>query len=106
MGKAAGGGSPEQPRYSSYLLNMEPVKRAERVDAHKERIFHGHDYSQQEFLKFVLDHYVARGVTELDTAKLPQLIELKYHSLGDAVQELGPAGKIREVFVGFQQHLY
>lgn len=51
-------------------------------------------------------HYVARGVVELDTNKLPQLIELKYHSMGDAVKELGPAGKIREVFVGFQQHLY
>jgi len=87
-------------------FNMAPVTRAERVDAHKERIFRGHDYRQQEFLKFVLDHYIARGVSELDTGKLPQLIELKYHSLGDAVQELGPAGKIREVFVGFQQYLY
>jgi len=87
-------------------FNMAPVTRAERVDAHKERILRGHDYRQQEFLKFVLDHYIARGVSELDTGKLPQLIELKYHSLGDAVQELGPAGKIREVFVGFQQYLY
>jgi len=87
-------------------FNMAPVTRAERVDAHRARIFHGHGYQQQEFLSFVLDHYVAQGVGELDMAKLPQLIELKYHSLGDAVRELGPAGKIREVFVGFQQHLY
>jgi len=54
----------------------------------------------------VLDHYVARGVGELSTDKLPQLIELKYHSLGDAVRELGPAGQIREVFVEFQRYLY
>ncbi|MFO8155670.1 MAG: type I restriction-modification enzyme R subunit C-terminal domain-containing protein, partial [Thiohalospira sp.] len=87
-------------------FNMAPVTRAERVDAHKARILHGHDYRQREFLSFVLDHYVARGVSELDMAKLPQLIELKYHSLGDAVQELGPAGRIREVFVDFQQYLY
>lgn len=52
------------------------------------------------------DHYVACGVGELDTAKLPQLIELKYHSMGDAVRELETAGKIREVFVGFQARLY
>jgi type I restriction enzyme, R subunit len=45
-------------------------------------------------------------VGELDTDKLPKLIELKYHSLNDAMQELGPTGNIREVFVGFQQHLY
>ncbi|MCG5509126.1 EcoAI/FtnUII family type I restriction enzme subunit R [Ectothiorhodospira lacustris] len=87
-------------------FNMAPVSRAERVDAHKERIFHGHDYRQREFLRFVLDHYVAQGVSELDTAKLPQLIELKYHSVGDAVRELGPVGNIREVFVDFQQYLY
>lgn len=87
-------------------FNLAPVTRAERVDSHREAIFRGHDFRQQEFLRFVLDHYVARGVRELDTDKLPQLIELKYHSMGDAVKELGPAANIREVFVGFQRHLY
>ncbi|MEX1215239.1 EcoAI/FtnUII family type I restriction enzme subunit R [Saccharospirillum sp.] len=87
-------------------FNQAPVTRAERVDSHRAAIFQGHDYQQQDFLRFVLDHYVARGVGELSTDKLPQLIELKYHSLGDAVRELGPAGQIREVFVEFQQHLY
>ena len=65
-----------------------------------------YDYRQHEFLKFVLDHYVQRGVTELDPDKLPQLIELKYHTVRDAVSELGPVGNIREVFVGFQRNLY
>ncbi|MCC5868061.1 MAG: DEAD/DEAH box helicase family protein [Gammaproteobacteria bacterium] len=87
-------------------FNMAPVTRAERVDARKPRIFEGREYRQQEFLRFVLDHYVARGVGELDTDKLPQLIELKYHSVSDAVRELGPVGNIREVFEGFQRHLY
>jgi type I restriction enzyme R subunit len=87
-------------------FNQPPVTRAERVDSHREAIFHGHDYRQQDFLRFVLDHYVARGVGELSPDKLPHLIELKYHSLGDAVRELGPASDIREVFVEFQQHLY
>ena len=54
----------------------------------------------------MLGHYVAQGVSELDPDKLPQLIELKYHSLGDAVAELGPVGRIREVFVEFQCYLY
>jgi len=87
-------------------FNQPPVTRAERVGLRQETIFLGRDYQQTEFLQFVLDHYVARGVGELDTDKLPQLIELKYHSLGDAIRELGPAGKIREVFIDFQQHLY
>ena len=87
-------------------FNMAPVTRAVRVAAHQARILQGHDYRQQDFSRFVLGHYVARGVGELDTAKLPQLFELKYQSLGDAVADLGPAGKIYEVFVGFQQYLY
>ncbi|MGM0564571.1 MAG: EcoAI/FtnUII family type I restriction enzme subunit R [Pseudomonadota bacterium] len=87
-------------------FNQPPVTRAERVESHREAIFQGHDYPQKEFLRFVLDHYVARGVEELSTDKLPQLIELKYHSLGDAINELGPANQIREVFVEFQQNLY
>ena len=87
-------------------FHQAPVTRAERVDSRRAVILEGHDYRQCDFLRFVLDHYVARGVGELSTDKLPQLIELKYQSLGDAVNELGPAGQIREVFVGFQQHLY
>ncbi|HKK87981.1 MAG TPA: type I restriction-modification enzyme R subunit C-terminal domain-containing protein, partial [Saprospiraceae bacterium] len=85
---------------------LPPETRAERVETRQAEIFKGRDYRQQEFLSFVLGHYVARGVEELDPAKLPQLIELKYHSVGDAVAELGPPDNIREVFVEFQQYLY
>ncbi|MEX1080965.1 MAG: hypothetical protein WEC99_03000 [Halofilum sp. (in: g-proteobacteria)] len=38
--------------------------------------------------------------------KLPRLIELKYHSVGDAVRELGNVADIRTAFVDFQQRLY
>ena len=88
-------------------FNQPPLSRAERVESHRATIFsHYKDYPQQEFLQFVLGHYVERGVGELDLEKLPQLIELKYHSLHDAVNELGEVKHIREVFVGFQQDLY
>ena len=61
---------------------------------------------QQEFLDFVLEQYVKSGVGELDRSKLPQLLELKYHDLRDAVAELGSVGTIGEVFIGFQEYLY
>jgi type I restriction enzyme R subunit len=83
-----------------------PQTRAERVDSRRARIIDGYDYHQQEFLRFVLDHYVAGGVEELGLDKLGPLIELKYHSIGDAVAELGNVTSIREVFVGFQERLY
>jgi type I restriction enzyme R subunit len=87
-------------------FDLPPITRAERVEAHRNDIFHNSEYKLHEFLSFVLGHYVARGVRELDTDKLPQLIELKYHSVSDAVKELGSTENIRQVFVAFQQHLY
>jgi type I restriction enzyme R subunit len=83
-----------------------PISRAERVESHRTMIFEGIDYAQKQFLEFVLDHYVDRGVNELDPDKLPHLIDLKYHSVRDAVRELGSVAGIRQVFVDFQRKLY
>jgi len=91
----------------SYIaFNFSPISREERVGSHKTAIFEHYNDKQQQFLSFVLDHYVAQGVSELDVEKLPELIELKYHTPSDAVAELGSVGVIRETFVGFQRYLY
>ena len=83
-----------------------PVTREERVNSHKERIFERYADKQQQFLSFVLGHYISQGVDELNQDKLPGLLALKYHSVGDAVAELGSVAEIRDVFIGFQEHLY
>ena len=83
-----------------------PISRRERVMAHKGLIFSRYTGKQQDFLDFVLDQYIQQGVGELDQDKLPQLLELKYHDLRDAVADLGSVSNIRSVFIGFQQHLY
>ena len=82
------------------------ITREERVENHKGRILQRYPDKQQEFLAFVLDHYITQGVGELDQEKLPDLLELKYHSVGDAVAALGSVAEIRGVFIGFQEHLY
>jgi type I restriction enzyme R subunit len=84
----------------------QPISRRERVLAHKSLIFSRYIGKQQEFLDFVLDQYIKEGVRELDQDKLPQLLELKYHDLRDAVVELGSVNDIRRVFIGFQEYLY
>ncbi|MBZ9628145.1 DEAD/DEAH box helicase family protein [Psychroflexus sp. CAK1W] len=61
---------------------------------------------QQDFLNFVLEQYVKEGVNELDEAKLPDLLELKYEAITDAKRELGDIKSIRETFIDFQEHLY
>ena len=83
-----------------------PISRRERVLAHKSLIFSRYIGKQQEFLDFVLEQYIKAGVRELDRSKLPQLLELKYHTVRDAVEEIGSVANISEVFIGFQQYLY
>ena len=82
------------------------ISRAERVRDRKPLIFANYTEKQQAFLKFVLDQYIKAGVGELDRAKLPQLLELKYQALKDAVADLGSISEISQVFIDFQQHLY
>ncbi|MFC1544593.1 EcoAI/FtnUII family type I restriction enzme subunit R [Gemmatimonadota bacterium] len=82
------------------------ISREERVDTHKGIIFSRYADKQQEFLYFVLDQYVNQGVGELDEEKLPNLLELKYKAINDAIAELGSVSDIRKVFIGFQEYLY
>jgi type I restriction enzyme R subunit len=86
---------------------MAPLTRAERAD--HARVYINSEFSakQQAFLEFVLQHYVAVGVEELDQEKLTPLLRLKYHnSISDAVADLGEPEEIGQVFAGFQKHLY
>ena len=80
--------------------------RAERVQRQKPVIDAQYDDKQREFIDFVLAQYVGEGVGELAISKLPDLIDLKYHGIQDAVQVLGSVQNIREVFIGFQERLY
>jgi type I restriction enzyme, R subunit len=80
--------------------------REDRVITRRGAIYSHYTDKQQAFLDFVLEQYVREGVGELDEAKLPHLIELRYHGVADAVADLGRVPEIRELFIGFQQHLY
>ncbi|MFH2049512.1 MAG: type I restriction-modification enzyme R subunit C-terminal domain-containing protein, partial [bacterium] len=61
---------------------------------------------QRIFLDFVLKQYVDSGVEELDDAKLPELLTLKYKAISDAKRQLGDIQTIRNTFIGFQIYLY
>jgi type I restriction enzyme R subunit len=90
--------------YIAFALS--PISRQERADASRPFIAARYDPKLQAFLDFVLSQYVQEGVGELDQAKLPHLLELRYRAISDAASELGGVAKIREAFVGFQAHLY
>ena len=62
--------------------------------------------AQQEFLNFVLVQHVRAGSDELDTQKLPDLLELKFGSVSDANPAIGNIPEIRDMFIGMQSTLY
>ena len=90
--------------YIAFALPV--ISRTERVENSRPAIFRFCSERENEFLAFILDHYIAQGVSELDREKLPGLLELKYHSVNDAMDVLGSVAEIQEMFVGFQGCLY
>ena len=82
------------------------VTREVRAARAKTQITSMFTMKQQVFLDFVLQHYVAVGVEELDQEKLSPLLKLKYHAITDAVADLGQPEEIGKIFAGFQQYLY
>jgi len=85
---------------------LPPLTREDRASKAKVVLPDHFNSKQQVFLDFVLSQYVQVGVQELAKEKLSDLLKLKYSALNDAVAELGPAHEIREMFGGFQKHLY
>jgi type I restriction enzyme R subunit len=84
-----------------------PRTREERAVQAKAGIYTRYPSNRQlDFLEFVLGHYVAEGVEELDLEKLTPLLRLKYHAISDAAADLGSVEEIRGLFVGFQKFLY
>lgn len=83
-----------------------PITRLQRVDGARTNIYALLSHDQRDFLDFVLSKYVESGVEELDESKLPNLLELKYHSVHDGVEVLGDVPQIRSTFIDFQKHLY
>ena len=65
-----------------------------------------YNQEQQDFLNFVLEQYVKKGVEELDKEKLSAMLELKYKTVADAREILGDPINTRNIFIDFQRHLY
>ena len=90
--------------YISFAIK--PITREMRVAQAQSKIFKGLDNKQKEFLEFVLSKYIETGVEELDQAKLPDLLMLKYQAIRDAEEILGGVDNIRSTFIDFQKYLY
>jgi type I restriction enzyme R subunit len=84
-----------------------PETREERVAIRRADILGDLSPAQVEFLDFVLSQYVEEGEDELDTDKLPGLLNVKYGSASEGVEALGGSvGDVQRTFRGFQERLY
>jgi type I restriction enzyme R subunit len=92
----------------AYISFAAPKKtREKRASGARRRVAMQFSDRTRDFIDFVLDHYVTEGVEELDPLKLPQLLELKYGGIQDALSEIGSsADNVRDAFIGFQKFLY
>jgi type I restriction enzyme R subunit len=91
----------------SYIAYATPVStREERALMAANMLIDEFEEDEKLFLKFVLGEYVDHGVEELDVSKLPELLQLKYGGMNEAVDIFGGAAKINQMFVGFQKLLY
>jgi type I restriction enzyme R subunit len=92
----------------AYVAYAMPTRtREERASMAKAEVVTRFSTNHQEFIDFVLGHYVREGVHELDREKLTPLLQLKYdNSIVDAVADLGRPEEIGAVFSGFQRYLY
>lgn len=84
-----------------------PETREERVSTRRADILDDLTPAQSEFLDFVLSQYVEEGEDELDTDKLPGLLNVKYGSATEGVEALGGnVSDVQRTFRGFQERLY
>ena len=85
---------------------LQPITREERASVEHTQIHDHFSGKQEQFLYFVLAHYVKEGVEELEW--LIKLLQLRYQdSIPDAVADLGgDIAAIRNLFSGFQRYLY
>ena len=92
----------------AYLAyNTTPIDRRRRAEILKEQARKKYTAAQLDFVNYVMELYVRNGFKELTSENLPMLIDMKYHSASDAVNQLNmQPEQIRGFYLGMQQMLY
>ena len=89
--------------YISY--NIEPIQRTERVkkvDAFQASL----NQASRDFVGYIIQLYINKGIDELGSGNLPEIIKLKYGSIDDGMKILGTVNHARSLFLNFQKNLY
>lgn len=89
--------------YIAYATTpIERKERAIRTEIFKSQL----NPQQQEFVDFLTLQYVLSGIEELESDKLPKLLERKFGSIPDGVNAMGGATEALKTFYDYQKALY
>jgi type I restriction enzyme R subunit len=91
-------------RYVAYA--RQTITRCERASLVREYYLDQLDANEKEFVSFILKTYESEGENELSLENLSTLIRLKYHTMRDAVTNLGRAESIVDDYLELQRELY
>ena len=91
-------------RYVAFAKDA--LSREYRAEHIKGSYFGELNEDEEGFIRFVIDKYTSSGEQELSEKNLSTLLEIKYHSLNDAVASLGAASHIKDKYVELQKELY
>lgn len=85
--------------------NIEPISREKRlakVVSFKSTL----SQKQQLFVEFVSNLYIAKGIDELESNKLPNILNMQFGSIPEGIKAMGGINNARDTFYGFQRSLY
>lgn len=86
-------------------FNTTPIERAERakkVVAYADTLTE----AQKAFVDYIVAAYIQRGIDELKSEKLPELMKLKFGSVPEGISALGGVANAQQTFLTFQNRLY
>jgi type I restriction enzyme R subunit len=92
----------------AYVSFNAPRKtRNERADGARRKVSNQFSERARDFIEFVLDQYVSEGIEELRPDRLAPLLELRFGTVNEGLDELGfTPDQAGEAFRSFQKYLY
>ena len=87
--------------------NTTPIDREKRADIVRKTTMKRLSDEQKAFVDFILSKYIQFGFKELGNDKLPDLVQMKYHSMSDAITKLSmKPHDLRRLFLSMQHDMY
>ena len=87
--------------------NTTPMEREKRAAIVRKTTMRRLSAEQKDFIDFILGKYIEFGFKELGNDKLADLVQMKYHSMTDAIKKLSLQPQdLRALYLNMQRDMY